>query len=180
MPNKPNEDRRHHITKKSMKVTNWSEFNAGLRRRGSLSLWITEEAMAAWQAPARLTRGGQAHYSDIAIETNLLLRSAFRLSLRQAQGAAACAHRQHGLESLRGRPVAAGETWATLKALLAQAPSGGGCQYQPDRGPCTHRAGCGRPLPGGGHCWTKSRQTLRLTNVTADCVRATGRYRNAK
>ncbi len=28
----------------------------------------------------------QAHYSDIAIETNLLLRSAFRLPLRQAQG----------------------------------------------------------------------------------------------
>lgn len=42
--------------------------------------------MAAWQAPARLTRGGQAHYSDIAIEINLLLRSAFRPPLRQAQG----------------------------------------------------------------------------------------------
>ena len=76
MPNKHNEDRRHHIAKKSMKVTNWSEYNAGLRGRGSLTLWITEEAMAAWQA----------HYLDIAIETNLLLRSAFRLPLRQAQG----------------------------------------------------------------------------------------------
>lgn len=69
-----------------MKVTNWSEYNAGLRRRGSLTLWITEEAMAAWQAPVRLTRGGQPHYSDIAIETNLLLHSTFRLPLRQAQG----------------------------------------------------------------------------------------------
>ena len=86
MPNKHNEDRRHHIAKKSMKVTNWSEYNAGLRGRGSLTLWITEEAMAAWQAQARLTRGGQAHYLDIAIETNFLLRSAFRLPLRQAQG----------------------------------------------------------------------------------------------
>ena len=64
MPNKHNEDRRHHIAKKSMKVTNWSEYNAGLRGRGSLTLWITEEAMAAWQAPARLTRGGQAVHLD--------------------------------------------------------------------------------------------------------------------
>ncbi len=69
-----------------MKVTNWAEYNAGLRRRGSQTLWITEEAMVAWQAPARLTRGGQAHYSDTAIETCLMLRSAFRTPLRQAQG----------------------------------------------------------------------------------------------
>jgi len=86
MPNKHNEDRRHHIIKKSMKVTNWADYNAGLRRRGSLTLWITEEAKAAWQAPTRLTRGGQAHYSDTAIETCLMLRSAFRMPLRQAQG----------------------------------------------------------------------------------------------
>jgi len=58
-----------------MKVTNWAEYNAGLRRRGSLTLWVTEEAIAAWQAPARLTRGGQSHYSDTAIETNLLIRA---------------------------------------------------------------------------------------------------------
>jgi len=86
MPNKHNEDRRHHIAKKSMKVTNWAEYNAGLRRRGSLTLWVTEETIAAWQAPARLTRGGQSHYSDTAIETNLLIRAAFRMPLRQAQG----------------------------------------------------------------------------------------------
>ncbi len=81
MPNKHNEDRRHHITKKSMKVTNWAEYNAGLRRRGSLTLWVTDEAIAAWQAPARLTRGCQSHYSDTAIETNLLIRAAFRMPL---------------------------------------------------------------------------------------------------
>jgi hypothetical protein len=86
MPNKHNEDRRHHIAKKSMKVTNWTEYNAGLRRRGSLTLWVAEETIAAWQALARLTRGGQSHYSDTAIETNLLIRAAFRMPLRQAQG----------------------------------------------------------------------------------------------
>lgn len=86
MPNRHNEDRRHPILQNSMKVTNWSEFNPRLRRRGSLTLWITEEEVAAWRAPARLTRGGQAQYSDPAIDTNLLLRSAFRMPLRQSQG----------------------------------------------------------------------------------------------
>jgi hypothetical protein len=51
-----------------------------------LALWVTEVAIAAWQASARLTRGGQSHYSDTAIETNLLIQAAFRMPLRQAQG----------------------------------------------------------------------------------------------
>ena len=42
--------------------------------------------MAAWQAQPRLTPGGQPFYSDAAIEMSLMLRSAFRMPLRQAQG----------------------------------------------------------------------------------------------
>ena len=41
MPNKFNAERRHHIPKMSFKLTNWSEYEAGLRRRGSLTLWVT-------------------------------------------------------------------------------------------------------------------------------------------
>jgi hypothetical protein len=44
MPNKHNEKRRHHIPKIKFKVTNWAEYNAGLRRRGSLTLWVTDRA----------------------------------------------------------------------------------------------------------------------------------------
>lgn len=54
MPNKHNDKRRHHIPKMKFKVTNWAEYDAGLRRRGSLTLWVTDEAMANWQAPPRL------------------------------------------------------------------------------------------------------------------------------
>ena len=86
MPNKHNADRRHHIAKMKMKVTNWSEYNTGLRRRGSMTLWVTDEAVADWQAQPRLTRGGRPLYSDTAIETSLMLRSAFRMPLRQAEG----------------------------------------------------------------------------------------------
>ena len=39
-----------------------------------------------WSAPRRTSRGGQRRYSDLAIETCLTLRTAYRLPLRQTQG----------------------------------------------------------------------------------------------
>ena len=86
MPNKHNAERRHHIAKVNRTVTNWPEYEAGLRRRGSLTLGITEDAISAWYAAPRATPGGQATYSDGAIETCLMLRTAFKLPLRQAEG----------------------------------------------------------------------------------------------
>src|SRR5580698_8183640 len=49
MPYKHNEDRRHHIPKMAFKVQNWPEYEAGLRRRGSLTLWIDDAALDHWQ-----------------------------------------------------------------------------------------------------------------------------------
>ena len=86
MPNKHNADRRHHIPKMKYRVTNWPEYEAGLRGRGSLTLWITPDALSQWAAVARATRGGQAQYSDLAIEATLMLGCAFRLRLRQTEG----------------------------------------------------------------------------------------------
>ena len=50
-------------------------------------MWITEEAMAAWQAPATGKRGGQPIYSAIAIATSLALRLVFHQPLRQSKSA---------------------------------------------------------------------------------------------
>jgi hypothetical protein len=86
MPFKHNASRRNHIGKMKFKVTNWREYEAGLRRRGSLTLWITPEALSLWQAPKRMTRGGQQRYSDLAIETALTLGLVFGLRLRQTEG----------------------------------------------------------------------------------------------
>jgi Transposase DDE domain len=86
MPHKLNAERRHHIPKMQFKVTNWAEYEAGLRRRGSLTLWITPEAIDGWGAERRTTRGGPATYSDSAIQTCLMLRSAFKMALRQTEG----------------------------------------------------------------------------------------------
>ena len=83
MPHKHNADRRHHIPKMSFKVRNWPEYEAGLRRRGSLTLWIEDDALEHWQSCGP---GGQARYTDAAIQTSLMVRTAFKLPLRQTEG----------------------------------------------------------------------------------------------
>ena len=86
MPFKLNQDRRHHIPKQKHRVTNWPAYDAALRQRGSLTVWFSDEAIAAWRAEPRTTRDGQASYSPLAITTALTLRAVFRLALRQAEG----------------------------------------------------------------------------------------------
>jgi hypothetical protein len=86
VPFKANAARRHRIPKQRYRVTNWAEYDASLRQRGSLTVWFSEEAIAAWRAEPRRTRGGQPHYSALAIRTALTLRAVFRLALRQTEG----------------------------------------------------------------------------------------------
>ena len=86
MPHKANAARRHHIPQPKRTVTNWAEYDAALRQRGSLTVWVTDEAIEQWKAAPRRTPGGQASYSDLAITTALMLRAVFRLALRQTGG----------------------------------------------------------------------------------------------
>ncbi len=86
MPFKANATRRHRIPKQRRRVTNWRAYDASLRQRGSLSVWFTAAAVAAWHAEPRTTPGGQPHYSALAILTALTLRAVFRLALRQTEG----------------------------------------------------------------------------------------------
>src|SRR5216683_6556474 len=86
MPFKANAGRRHHIPKQKREVTNWAAYDASLRQRGSPTVWFTDEAIAAWRAAPRTTRGGQAWYSPLAILTALTLKALFRLALRQTEG----------------------------------------------------------------------------------------------
>jgi Transposase DDE domain len=86
LPFKLHQDRRHHIPKQKHKVTNWREYDASLRQRGSLTIWFSTEAIEGWRAASRTTRGGQPWYSPLAITTALTLRAVFRLALRQTEG----------------------------------------------------------------------------------------------
>jgi Transposase DDE domain len=87
VPFKANQDRRHHIPKQRHRVTNWAAYDIALRQRGSLTVWFTEAAIAAWKAALRATRGGQPRYSALAITTAGLRR----LLARRADTASASA-----------------------------------------------------------------------------------------
>jgi len=86
LPFKLNQDRRHHIPKQKHRVTNSAACDAALRQRGSLTVWFTDEAVAAWKAEPRTTSGGQRWYSPRAILTALTLRAVCRAVQIQATG----------------------------------------------------------------------------------------------
>ena len=86
MPYKVNQSRRHKIPKARYRVQNWSTYDAALRRRGDLTIWVTPWALAVWTPPHAGRRGRPQRYSDIAIEAGLMLRLAFGRPWRQTEG----------------------------------------------------------------------------------------------
>jgi hypothetical protein len=73
--------------KTNYKVTNWREYNESLVRRGDITLWLDDDALAAWaHANLEIKRGRPFIYSDTAIECLLMLRELFRLPYRQTEG----------------------------------------------------------------------------------------------
>ena len=76
--------------KSRYRMGNWPEYEAGLRRRGDLTVWLSDEALDFWRAPASGKPGGQRTYTDIAIEAALTIRMVFHLPLRQTEGFLRC------------------------------------------------------------------------------------------
>src|SRR3954452_15531431 len=83
LPFKLTQDRRRHIPEQKRKVVNWREYDESLRRRGSLMVWFSDEAVEAWEAERRTSRGGQPAYSDLAILTALTFRAVFATVLHR-------------------------------------------------------------------------------------------------
>ena len=86
MPDKVNEKRRHRIPKACYRVKNWRDYDAGLCRRGDLTVWVTAEAIEAWTPANTHRRGRPRRYSEMVIETGLMLRLAFGRPWRQTEG----------------------------------------------------------------------------------------------
>ena len=66
------------------RTTNWPEYNAALRRRGSLLVWLDREM--EWCAQKRGRPGRPEIFSDAAIQFCLSIKVLFGLALRQAIG----------------------------------------------------------------------------------------------
>ena len=86
MPYRVNEAHRHKFPKARYQIKNWHQYDRALQERGSLTLWVTPEALAAWHPSPTGQRGRPPQYSDVAIETGHLLRLAFGRPWRQTEG----------------------------------------------------------------------------------------------
>lgn len=78
------------------KTTNWASYNASLKARGSLTVWLDKDLQ--WYAPATGKRGRQPIFSDATIQFCLSIKSLFGLPLRQILGMVESLLRLAGLE----------------------------------------------------------------------------------
>ena len=67
-------------------ISNWKTYEVGLRQRGSVTIWVTKDAVRGWCHRGRRKRGGKRVYSDAAIETLWTISMVYSLPLRQTEG----------------------------------------------------------------------------------------------
>lgn len=68
-------------------LRNWSDYNRSLEQRGSLTLWISAEAIKTWLVREKTGgRGASLSYSNLAIETMAMVKAVFRQAGRQTSG----------------------------------------------------------------------------------------------
>jgi len=72
--------------KTQYRIRNWPAYNAALIGRGSLTLWVDDEAIRSWRYTGPTQRGAQYRYADAAITCVLTLRAVYHLALRAAEG----------------------------------------------------------------------------------------------
>ena len=78
------------------RTTNWAAYNAALKTRGSLTVWLNKDMQ--WYAPASGKRGRPRKFSDTAIQFCLSLKCLFGLALRQSLGMVESLLRLAGLD----------------------------------------------------------------------------------
>jgi hypothetical protein len=80
------------------RIRNWRQYNQALVRRGSLTVWVDQESLDAWDYRGPAQWGGQYVYSDTAIQCLLTIRAVFHLPLRATQGMARSVFELMGLD----------------------------------------------------------------------------------
>ena len=78
------------------KTTNWADYNASLKARGSLTAWLDKDMQ--WYATVSGKRGRQRTFSDAAIQFCLSIKCLFGLALRQSLGLVESLLRLAGLD----------------------------------------------------------------------------------
>lgn len=74
-------------TKTKYRIRNWTDYNRSLEQRGSLTFWISEQAIENWLITEKTgNRGASRRYSDLAIQTMALMKAVFHQAGRQIVG----------------------------------------------------------------------------------------------
>ncbi len=73
--------------KKQYRVRNWTEYDRGLKQRGSITFWFSEEVLSNWLMNEKTgNRGASPYFSDQAITTFMMVKCLLKLARRQAEG----------------------------------------------------------------------------------------------
>lgn len=72
--------------KENYQLKNWSDYNKSLKKRGSISIWLSDDVKDAWYYQGERKVGGSLTYSSVAIEFCLTLRHLLHLKYRQTEG----------------------------------------------------------------------------------------------
>ena len=73
--------------KATYRIRNWGQYNASLKQRGSLTIWVSPEAVENWATDELIGEpGASPTYTDLAIETIATVQVIYGLAGRQTQG----------------------------------------------------------------------------------------------
>lgn len=112
------------------RTTNWNEYNAALRRRGSLDVWFDPEM--DWLSAPCGRPGRPMRFSNSAIELCLTLKGLFNLALRQATGLVASLLKMADLDWPVPDYTTLCRRQKTLDVALGGRPSSGGLRLLVD------------------------------------------------
>ena len=75
------------MSKAKYKIQNWSEYDAALVKRGSITVWFEEDDVRKnWTAKASGKRGAPIIFSNEAIQMLLMLKAVYKLRYRTLEG----------------------------------------------------------------------------------------------
>lgn len=107
--------------KAKYKTTNWATYNAALKARGSLTIWLDRDMQ--WLATPNGKRGRQRTFSEAAIQFCLSIKCLFGLALRQSLGLVESLLRLAGLDWPVPDFSTVSRRQQTLKVQLPYRPS---------------------------------------------------------
>lgn len=81
-------------------ILNWREYNRALVNRGDITIYFNDEVQEKWYSDLPNQRGAQEVYSDLCIETLIMLKAVFKLAYRQTQGFTRSLLRLMGVQEL--------------------------------------------------------------------------------